>query len=152
MSLPPTRLFLDTNVFIIGAALPGSVEAGILRWIGYGQPEPGPVSVVISAELVEQILRVGRRLKGKDWGSQIIHHIWNDLRCIYVILTEDDYTVPGDGLVPHEDIGIYRTALNGKAEYFVSSNHELIRVLAKQSGVFKCLMPADFVEKYLSGH
>lgn len=65
---------------------------------------------------------------------------------------EDDYTVSGDGMVPREDIDIYRTALNGEAECFVSSNHELIRVLAKQSGVFECLMPADFVEKYLSGH
>jgi predicted nucleic acid-binding protein len=152
MNLPLNRLFLDTNVFIIGAALPESAEADILRWIGYSQPEPGPVSVIISEELIEQILRVGRRLRGKDWGSQIIHHIWNDLRCIYVILTETDYIAPGDGMVPREDIGIYRTALDGAAECFVSSNHELIRVLAKQTGVFECLTPTDFVEKYLSEH
>jgi len=74
------------------------------------------------------------------------------LQCIYVILTENDYLVPGDLMVPREDIAIYRTALNGAAECFVSSNHELVRVLAKHTGVFECLTPVDFVAKYLSGH
>ena len=70
--MTPGCIFLDTNVFIIGAALPDSPEAQILRWAGFGMLQPGPVEVVASQELFEQILRVGRRLKGKDWGSEIV--------------------------------------------------------------------------------
>ena len=52
-------------------------------------------------------------------------------------------------VIPREDIGVYLTALNGKAECFVSANHELIRILARQSKAFECLSPSAFVEKYL---
>ena len=32
--MTPGRIFLDTNVFMIGAALSASPEAQILRWAG----------------------------------------------------------------------------------------------------------------------
>ena len=58
----PARIFLDTNVYIIGAAYPESQEAQILRWVGFGQNEPGPVEVVVSEELFEQIDQYPKRL------------------------------------------------------------------------------------------
>lgn len=129
MNTPPARLFLDTNVFIIVAALSESAEAKILHWAGYAQPEPGPVEIVVSGELFEQILRVGRRLQNKDWGSQIVGRIWNDLSCVFVTLPENEYADLGNPNIPREDIGIYLTALNGKAECFVSSNREAARIV-----------------------
>lgn len=65
----PVRVFLDTNVFIIGTAEPDSDEAAILKWAGFGQEAPGPVEIIVSTVLFAQILRVGRRLHDKDWGS-----------------------------------------------------------------------------------
>ena len=148
--MTPGRIFLDTNVFIIGAALPDSPEAKILVWAGFGRPQPGPVEVVVSHELFEQILRVGRRLKGKDWGSEIVGRIWHDMTFVYVIIAPHEYeAVLKSGRIPREDIGIYLTAHNGQAQCFVSSNHELIRSLAGESREFECLSPQTFVDQYL---
>ncbi len=41
----PTRIFLDTNVFIIGAALDLAPEAKLLRYVGYGEADPSTVEV-----------------------------------------------------------------------------------------------------------
>ncbi len=149
--MTPGRLFLDTNVFIIGTALPDSPEAQILRWAGFGMPQPGPVEVVVSQDLFEQILHVGSRLKGKDWGSEIVGRLWQDMTFVYVVIApHDSGAVQKAGTIPREDIGIYLTARNGQAECFVSSNHELIQSLVKESGEFECLSPQAFVDRYLS--
>ena len=148
--MTPGRIFLDTNVFIIGAALPDSPEAQILRWAGFGMLQPGPVEVVVSQELFEQILRVGRRLKGKDWGSEIVGRIWHDMTFVYVLIApHESDAIQKAGRIPREDIGIYLTARNGQAQCFVSSNHELIRALAGESGEFECLSPQAFVDQAL---
>ena len=57
----PTRVFLDTNVFIIGAAFEDAIEAEILRWLGYGEENASAIEVVVSQDLFQQILRVGKR-------------------------------------------------------------------------------------------
>ncbi len=49
----PVRIFLDTNVFIIGAAYETSAEAQLLRWIGYGEDELSTIEVVVSQELFD---------------------------------------------------------------------------------------------------
>ena len=54
------------------------------------------------------------------------------------------------GVIPREDVGVYLTAQEGKAQCFISANHELIRALALETGEFECLTPAEFVGKYLS--
>ncbi len=47
--------------------------------------------------------------------------------------------------IPSEDIYIYLTAKYGKADYFISSNRELIKSIAD----FECLTPEIFINKYL---
>ena len=86
MKPTPTRMLLDTNIFIIGVAYPESPEAAILSWLGYGQNVSRETEVVISQKLIEQILRVGKRLHGKDWGSAILSRLWNDLNLVYVTI------------------------------------------------------------------
>lgn len=66
------RLFLDTNVFIIGTVIPGSPEADILEWPGFFARRVGRPTVVVSDALTEQLLRVGRRVGGKDYGGELI--------------------------------------------------------------------------------
>jgi predicted nucleic acid-binding protein len=151
MNLPvaPGRIFLDTNVFIVGAAFPDSPESKILHWAGFGMGSPCPVEVVVSQELFEQILRVGRRLKGKDWGSEIVARIWRDMTCVFTLVAPYEREVMQDNAyIPREDIGIYLTARNGRAECFISANHELIRELARQTQDFSCLTPQAFVDRY----
>jgi predicted nucleic acid-binding protein len=139
----PQRIFLDTNVFVIGFALPQSAEGEILDWVGLGQEMPGEIEVIMSDELLEQIRRVAKRLRGKEWGGELIGRLWKDLNISYVSLP--DYTADQYPNLPREDIGMYLTAQIGRAQYFVSANHELIRSLAAQTGEFECLKPAEFV-------
>ena len=164
MPNPPQCVFLDTNVYLIGMAYPESPEAEILRWAGFGQVEyqtgkaSSPVEVIVSEEIFEQIRRVARRspkrsegrLRSKDWAGEILGHIWQDFQLRYVFLDPKELSsLEGSGVIPREDAGIYLTAREGHAECFLSSNRELITILARKTGEFECLTPREFVEKYL---
>ena len=133
MKPPLQRLFLDTNVYILGAADPESHEGKILRWLGWGQDAPAHVQVILSEEVLAQIARVAKRLRHKDWSGEIIGRIWQDLNIRYVLLESEAFTrLEALGTVPREDIGVYLTARAGKVQCFVSANHKLIRALSKK--------------------
>ncbi|MGB3790899.1 MAG: hypothetical protein WA949_23025 [Phormidesmis sp.] len=42
--------------------------------------------MVVSAELIEQILRVAKRLQGKDWAGSIINRMWQNLNLRYILV------------------------------------------------------------------
>jgi predicted nucleic acid-binding protein len=148
---PPRRLFLDTNVFIVGAAFEHSPEAVILDWAGFASPRKADVVILVSGALFRQISRVAQRLRDKDWGGEIIARIWRNMTVDFVLLDEAEIRRwETAGAVPREDVTVYLTALRGGADCFVSANHELVRVLAQQSDSFVCLTPAQFVEAYLA--
>jgi predicted nucleic acid-binding protein len=150
MPNPPQRVFLDTNVYLIGMAYLESPEAAILRWIGFGQDESGLAEVIVSEEVFEQIRRVARRLRSKDWAGEILGHIWQEVQLRYVLLDPQEISALGRlEAIPREDVGVYLTAREGRAQCFVSSNHELITILAQKTGEFECLTPDQFVKKYL---
>lgn len=75
MSDVPFRLFLDTNVYIIGAGDPNSSEAAILQWIRDCTNSPS-IQVIISSILLSEISRVAIRLRHKDWAGELISDIW----------------------------------------------------------------------------
>ena len=151
MSDFPKRIFLDTNIYIIGFADPKSPEAKILKWSGIDLDNPESVEIVVSDEVFGQILRVSKRLRGKDWAGEIVGRIWKHLNLLYILIDQRELIEVEDaGGIPREDIGIYLTARVGKAQCFVSSNHDLIRSLAQQTREFECLTPTDFVDLYLS--
>jgi hypothetical protein len=66
------RIFLDTNIYILGAADSECDEAKILAWLGFRQQISTSIEVILSQELTEQILRVAKRIRGKDWGSELL--------------------------------------------------------------------------------
>ncbi len=68
MTTIPQLIFLDTNVYLIGAVELDSAEGQILQWLGWENQSNDRVEVVISDELIDQISRVAKRLKNKDWG------------------------------------------------------------------------------------
>lgn len=148
--MTPARIFLDTNVYILGVADPDSAEGKILQWAGL-ETESDPVELIVSDELVDQIRRVGRRLRGKDWAGELLMRLWRNMRLLYVRLEPEMWTAfEAHGFViPAEDVTVYLTARAGAAQCFVSANHKLIAALAQQTGEFECLTPAEFVQRYL---
>jgi len=150
MTTVPELIFLDTNVYLIGAVDLNSYEGQILQWLGWETQGNDGIEVVISDELIDQISRVAKRLKNKDWAGEIIGRIWQKLKVRYVQI--DDFVwakMESEGVIPREDIGVYLTAKAGQSQYFVSANHKLIRILAQETGEFECLTPFEFVSKYL---
>lgn len=83
--------FFDTNVYLIGAVDLDSAEGQILQWLGWETQGNDAVEVVISEELIDQISRVAKRLKNKDWAGEIIGRIWQNLSVCYVQI--DDYAL-----------------------------------------------------------
>jgi predicted nucleic acid-binding protein len=148
MPLEEGRVFLDTNVYIVGSAYLESDE-GLIPQNLESNRSPNSIEVIISSELLAQISRVARRLKNKDWAGEIIERIWRRLNIYYVSIDEQE-TIPEELPIeiPREDYTVYLTAKLGNARYFVSSNHELIRSLVKETQEFECYTPAEFVKKY----
>jgi predicted nucleic acid-binding protein len=140
------RVFLDTNIYIIGILDPASAEARILQWVGFGGARSEVVEVVVSEALFDEISRVAKRLRNKDWAGEILARIWQNLNLHYTLVDSDEVAqLVNAGFTPTEDIEVYLTARNGQAHYFVSANHELIHILAQRTGEFVCLTPAAFV-------
>lgn len=145
----PKRIFLDTNVYIIGSSEVSSPEKKILDWLGFNDPSLTNTKVIVSNELVEQISRVAKRLKNKDWSGELLNRIWHNLNVIYVQIDPKDIaTISSIGLIPQEDIGVYLTAITGQADCFISANYGLIRALVAETGEFEGLTPEQFITKY----
>ena len=151
MTTIPQLIFLDTNVYLIGAVDLDSAEGQILQRLGWEFQGDSRCEVVVSEELIDQISRVAKRLKNKDWGGEIIGRIWQKLKVRYIQIDDSALaTIEAQGIIPREDVGVYLTAKEGQAQCFVSANYKLIRVLAQQTGEFECLTPSEFVSKYLN--
>ena len=145
------RVFLDTNIYIIGQLIPESAEEKLLKILGfYDQNYSSTIQVLISQELINQILRVGKRLQGKDWSGQLVNQIWYNLNCLFILETtkmrQEATQLLQNKVIPSEDIFIYLTAKFGQADYFVSGNRELISIIAD----FQCLTAKDFLDQYLT--
>ena len=147
----PSPIFLDTNVYIIGTIDSTSPERKILESLGFDSKKKEEAIVLISDELIEQILRVSKRIKNKDLGGEILGRIWQCLNIYYVFLNYQElFTLENQGPIPREDVGVYLTARTGEANCFVSANYKLIKALVDLTGEFECLTPDEFVRKYLS--
>jgi predicted nucleic acid-binding protein len=146
MTKIPQIIFLDTNVYLIGAVDIESTEGQILQWLGWDFPGNYECEVVISKELIDQISRVAKRLKNKDLGGEIIGRIWQNFKVRYVQVDDSALAITeAQGIIPREDAGVYLTAKEGQAQCFVSANHKLIRILAQKTGEFECLTPLEFI-------
>ena len=144
------RLFLDTNIFIIGDADKTSQESVILEALGYRHKSPIlQVEIILSDELLDQIRRVGKYLYGKDQAGQLISNIWRWFDIFYVPSTvnwsEEKLRLINTQIIPSEDIEIYLSAKYGGANCFVSGNRELLKAIAD----FECLTTDAFINKYL---
>lgn len=130
MNPVPKRLFLDTKIYIIGAATNDTAEAQLLDWAGFGRIDVAPeqlVEVILSEALVEQITRVARRLRHKDWAGAILSEIWQGMNVQFVMLDPDEVEdVKARGIIPREDATVFLSATTRHADCFVSANHKLM--------------------------
>jgi len=152
MASLPESIFLDTNIFIFGALDPDSDENKILSILQKDRNREQTITVIVSQELIEQILRVGKRLQNKDWASDLLARLWEQLQVDFIFVDDRDVQAIADaGIIPREDAGVYLTAKQGKVECFVSRNYKLIRALVEQTEEFECLTPSEFLQKYKNG-
>lgn len=141
------RVLLDTNIFIIGFLDLRSPEARLLDLIA----RTSDVVLIFSNDLEDQIRRVGKRVQSKDWVGQLLNRIWRDYRLDYVYISPEEMNdVEAISDIPKEDIGIYLTALRGRADYFISANHQFLREAAAKQKKFECFDAESFVIKVLS--
>jgi predicted nucleic acid-binding protein len=120
----PERILVDTNIFILGFLEPDAPEADLLSLL----ETKSQVTLIFSNDLEIQIRRVGRRLRNSDWVGLLLHYIWSSFQIEYVYITPQEIAdVEAITDIPREDLGIYLTALRGKAEYLISANRELLR-------------------------
>lgn len=144
------RIFLDTNIYIVGAIDDQSDECRILEWLGFWQKSATGFKVIVSGELLNQVARVAKRIRNKDWSGELINLMMRNFDFIYATLEEKALAaLQRQAIIPREDIGVYLTAQVGEADYFVSANRKLIRSLVQETQEFECLTPAEFVAKYL---
>lgn len=89
MSQPHLRVLLDTNVFIIGFLELDSFEGKLLQKL----METSTIVLIFSNDLEEQIRRVGKRLKNKDWVGQLLNRIWRDYHLEFVCLDAESFII-----------------------------------------------------------
>jgi predicted nucleic acid-binding protein len=147
---PLRRIFLDTNIFIIGDADKQSLESSILEALGYrNKPKILNSDVILSEELIDQIRRVSKYLYGKNQAGAIISNIWQWLNIYYLPSTinwqNEKSSLIHSNIIPSEDIEIYLSAKYGRADCFVSGNRKLIQAIAD----FECLTPEGFIKVHL---
>jgi len=145
----PKSVFLDTNIYILGALDLNSDESKILSLLVSDKNSDEQTRVIFSQELIDQILRVGKRLQNKDWSSGLLIKLWQQLKVDFIFVEDQDIQAIADaGIIPREDAGVYLTAKQGKAKCFVSRNYKLIRALVEQTEEFECFTPSEFLQKY----
>jgi len=143
----PLRILLDTNIFIFGFLNTDSPEAKLLTLLET-IPE---LTLIFSNDLEQQIRRVGKRLQNSDWVGLMLHYIWSTFRVEYIYVSSIEMNeVETISDIPREDIGIYLTALRGKADYLISANRELLKEAALKQNKFRCLNAEAFLEKYVT--
>lgn len=139
------KLVVDTNVFIVGfldlAEDKESAEVRILRGL-----KKGKYKLILSSNLEEQILRVARRVRDRDWVGLLRHIIWSDFRIKYVKLNTELRQKYGNK-VPRKDLGVFVTAIKGKADYLISNDKDFLEEASHAQQIFSCLTPHEFVKK-----
>jgi len=109
------RIFLDTNIFIVGDADKQSLESLVLEALGYrNKPTILNSEIIVSEELIDQIRRVSKYLYGKDQAGAIIANIWQWLNIYYLPSTtnwhQEKLNLIDGNIIPSEDIEIYATS------------------------------------------
>jgi predicted nucleic acid-binding protein len=146
------RVVLDTNVFIFGYSEGEGVE--VEKQILQRLSNNPRFVLLLSVELEDQILRVAKRVRDKDWAGLLRYLLWSDFNVEFVFLPPVESLQPMHGeameTIPRKDRLIFLTALLGNADYLVSNNRAFVRSAAEKQNLFKCVTPEEFLRVVLS--
>lgn len=139
------KLVVNTNVFIVGfldlAERKESCEVQILRELKNRKHR-----LILSSNLEEQILRVARRVRSRDWVGLLRHVIWSDLEIKYAELNWELRRKYEDK-VPRKDLGVFVTAIKGEADYLISNDEDFLEKASHAQQTFRCVTPSEFLEE-----
>lgn len=107
--------------------------------------------ILLSEDLLDQIRRVARRVRGKDWAGEILTTIWINFSTEVVTLTPEQVSGITERFpnIPAEDIGVFLTAELGQADVMVSDNRKFVRAAAASQNLFTCLTVDEFLNQYI---
>jgi len=134
------KLYLDTNVYVLGRKLEKSNSRIILDLA-----KTGLVTVIISDILVSEVKEVFARLYGREIGKYARFYVESlpnrrKVSALEIAGERRKYA----SLVRNEDLDHLTTAKIGGADYFISTDSDFIESDAKE--VVKILTPRRFVE------
>lgn len=137
------KVVIDTNVYIVAALdLAKGVDSAEVKIIKAAGKK---FRVVICKEIMEQIMRVAKRVGDKDLGSRLIAALWIDTSPIFVEVY-DEVVKTYNNKIPRKDLAIFAAGLIAKADYLVSVDREFLRSAKNVQNMFKCVTPEEFVE------
>ena len=143
----PIRVLLDTQLYIFGHS---KVDKSAERLLSFLTDHRTEFVVLLSEDLLDQIRRVARRVRGKDWAGEILTMIWSSFLTEVVTLPREQLDeVPSQFPdIPTEDIGVFLTAKLGRADVMVSDNRKFVRSAAASQNLFTCLTVEEFLSQY----
>ena len=144
----PIRVLLDTQLYIFGYS---RADASTRRFLAFLSEYRSQYAILLSEDLLDQIRRVARRVRGKDWAGEILTMIWTSFSTEVVTLPREQIDeVPSQFPdIPTEDIGIFLTAKLGQADVMVSDNRKFVRAAAASQNLFTCLTVDEFLNQYI---
>lgn len=137
------KVVIDANVYIVAALdLAKGADSAEVRMIKAAGKK---FRIVICKEILEQIMRVAKRVGDKDLGSRLIAALWTDTSPVFVEVY-DEVVKAYDNKIPRKDLAIFAAGLIAKAEYLVSVDREFLKSAKNAQNMFKCVTPGEFVE------
>ena len=136
--MPALRVVLDTNVFVLGLAYPGSIPGKIVSaW------RQGGLSVVLSRYILGELTGVLPRLNHRlNWSEA-------DFADMIDILAISADLVEGDGVEIEElrdknDMPVLGSLIAASADYLITGDGDLLAL----AGRYPIISPADFWAKH----
>ena len=141
------RVLIDTNVYVIAALdLARNFESSEVKVIKAAINRK--FRVVITKEIQEQILRVAKRVGGKDFASRLVALIWSEIKPIFIPQTYYKTLMRiYEDKIPRKDLAIFTAALVADVDYLISENRELLKKSAEVQDIFDCLTSEEFIDK-----
>ncbi len=141
------RVLIDTNVYVIAALdLARNFESAEVKVIKAAINQK--FRVVITKEIQEQILRVAKRVGGKDFASRLVALIWSEIKPIFIPQTYYKTLMRiYEDKIPRKDLAIFTAALVADVDYLISENRELLKKSAEVQDIFDCLTSEEFIDK-----
>lgn len=138
------RIYLDTNVYIIGLSYPNTNSAKLLK-----EAAKGLFTVVQSDYLYEEVMRWFKVNKGRDWAGMARFFLLTTPKSVFVhksewglFVNEYRYQITDGDDLPH--ICAYFAA---GCNYLVTTNGRLVKM--KIGGVINFYSPERFIEEVL---